>query len=164
MAEKQVEGTQSTCIGFIFMRSFSCESRSHRTEPRTLLNREIYSIVGAEAFRRLAAAFYSQLSEDDLIGPMYPQDDMEGAEERLREFLIFLFGGPQSYIQLRGMPRLGVRHAGFAIDQAARERWMLIMNNAFAETALPLEVEQAMRKVFEQMSTSLINQVVSGDR
>jgi hemoglobin len=143
---------------------FFMRSRSHRTEPRILLNREIYSIVGAEAFRRLAAAFYNQLPEDDLIGPMYPQEDMEGAEERLREFLIFLFGGPQTYIQLRGLPRLGVRHARFAVDQAARERWMLLMNNAFAETALPPEVEQAMRKVFEQMSTSLINQVVSGDR
>ncbi len=129
-----------------------------------MLNREIYAIVGAEGFKRLAAAFYSQLPQDDLLGPMYPQDDMEGAEQRLREFLIFLFGGPQTYIQLRGLPRLGARHARFAVDQAARDRWMQIMENAFAKTALPPEVEQTMRKVFEQMSTSLINQVVSGDR
>ena len=129
-----------------------------------MLNREIYAIVGAEGFRRLAAAFYSQLAQDDIIGPMYPPEDMEGAEQRLREFLIFLFGGPQTYIQLRGLPRLGVRHARFVIDLAARDRWMQLMNNAFAATSLPPEVEQTMRKVFEQMSTSLINQVVSGDR
>jgi hemoglobin len=143
---------------------FFMQSRHPAPEPRTLLNREIYSIVGAEGLTRLAAAFYSQLPQDDLLGPMYPQDDMEGAEQRLREFLIFLFGGPQTYIQLRGLPRLGARHTRFAVDQAARDRWMQLMNNAFAETLLPPEVEQAMRKVFEQMATSLINQVVSGNR
>ena len=73
MAENQVEGLQSACIGCILMRSFSCDSRSHRTEPRTLLNREIYSIVGAEAFRDLAAAFYRQLAQDDIIERMYPK-------------------------------------------------------------------------------------------
>ena len=89
---------------------------------------------------------------------------MEGAEERLREFLIFLFGGPQTYVQLRLPPCLGARHARFAVDHPFRNRWMQLMNNAFAQTALPPEIEQAMRKVFEQMSTSLINQVASGDR
>ena len=129
-----------------------------------MLNRDVYPMIGGEAFTRLAAAFYSQIPQDDLLGPMYPQEDMEGAEERLRDFLIFLFGGPQTYIEKRGLPRLGARHSRFFIDRNARDRWMQIMNNALAEVALPPEAEQTMRSVFEKMSTSLINQVVTGDR
>lgn len=115
-------------------------------------------MIGAEGFTLLAAAFYSQIPQDDLLGPMYPEQDMEGAEERLRDFLIFLFGGPQRYVEQRGRPRLGARHSTFYIDQAARDRWMQLMNNALAQAALPREAEQVLRKVFEQMSTSLINQ------
>lgn len=128
-----------------------------------MINRDVYPIIGTEGIARLVAAFYSQLPQDDLLGPMYPPDDMQGAEQRLRDFLIFLFGGPQHYIQQRGLPRLGARHARFFIDQAARDRWMQLMNNAFAKTALPPEVEQTMRQVFDRMSTSLINQVASGN-
>jgi hemoglobin len=129
------------------------------TEARILLNREVYTLIGTEGFTRLVAAFYDQIVKDDLIGPMYPQDDMEGAEERLREFLIFLFGGPQNYLKLRGLPRLGARHAKFFIGQAARDRWMQLMENAFVKTALPPDVEKTLRTVFDKMSTSLINQM-----
>ncbi len=127
-------------------------------------NREIYPMIGEEAFNRLVAAFYSQVPHDDLLGPMYPQDDMEGAQERMRDFIIFLFGGPQTYLEKRGLPRLGARHSRFFIDRNARDRWMQIMNNAFAKAALPPEAEQTMRTVFEKMSTSLINQVVIENR
>ena len=66
--------------------------------------------------------------------------DLAGAEERLRGFLIFRFGGPPRYIEERGHPRLRMRHAPFAIGQAARNRWVQLMNNAFAEAALPAVV------------------------
>jgi hemoglobin len=120
-------------------------------------NREVYPMVGAEGISRLVAAFYSQIPQDSILGPMYPEHDLEGSEKRLRDFLIFLFGGPQNYIKLRGQPRLGARHTALFIDQAARDRWMQLMNNALAEVALPSEVEQLLRKIFGQMSTSLIN-------
>jgi hemoglobin len=118
----------------------------------------IYSIIGEEGFTRLVAAFYRQVPEDDILGRMYPADDRAGAEERLRDFLIYRFGGPQRYIEQRGHPRLRGRHLPFRIDQAARDRWMELMNKAFTEAALPAGVEQFLREFFDQMSTFMINQ------
>jgi hemoglobin len=119
---------------------------------------EIYSIIGEEGFTRLVAAFYRRVPEDDILGLMYPAEDRKGAEQRLRDFLIYRFGGPQRYIEQRGHPRLRARHLPFRINQAARDRWMELMNKAFAEAALPVEVEQLLRAFFEQMSTFMINQ------
>jgi hemoglobin len=118
----------------------------------------IYSMIGEEGFTHLVAAFYRQVPNDDLLGPMYPEEDRESAEQRLRDFLIYRFGGPPRYIAQRGHPRLRARHFPFRINQAARDRWMQLMNNAFAETALPAEVEQILRSFLEQMSTFIINQ------
>ena len=118
---------------------------------------EVYAAVGEAGFERLVAAFYRQVAADDVLGPMYPKDDLPGAEERLRDFLIFRFGGPQRYIEQRGHPRLRARHLPFHIDQAARDRWMQLMNNAFAEAGLPAAAEQMLRSFFDQMSTFMIN-------
>ena len=98
---------------------------------------EVYGAIGEDGFQRLVAAFYRQVPGDDILGPMYPKDDMHGAEERLRDFLIFRFGGPQRYIEQRGHPRLRMRHAPFAVGQAARDRWMQLMDRALSEAALP---------------------------
>jgi hemoglobin len=117
----------------------------------------IYSMIGEEGFTRLVAAFYRQVPEDDLLEPMYPEADRKGAEQRLRDFLVYRFGGPERYIAQRGHPRLRARHLPFRISQAARDRWMQLMNNAFAEAALPVEAEQVLRAFFEQMSTFMIN-------
>ena len=68
---------------------------------------EIYSMIGAEGFARLVAAFYRQVPQDDLLGPIYPASDLPGAEQRLRDFLIGRFGGPQTYIEQRGHPPSG---------------------------------------------------------
>ena len=80
---------------------------------------DIYARIGEEGFARLIRAFYAQVPNDDILGAMYPKDDLSGAEERLREFLIGRFGGPPRYIEQRGHPRLRLRHMPFAIDQAA---------------------------------------------
>jgi hemoglobin len=118
----------------------------------------IYGMIGEEGFSRLVAAFYRQVPEDNLLGPLYREEDLAGAEQRLRDFLIYRFGGPQQYIAERGHPRLRARHLPFRINQAARDRWMHLMNRAFADAALPLEVEQFLRTFFEQTSTFMINQ------
>lgn len=123
-------------------------------------DQEIFSVIGENGFRRLIAAFYRQVPEDDLLGPMYPANDLAGAEERLRDFLIYRFGGPPRYIEERGHPRLRMRHVPFAIGQAARDRWMQLMNNALAEAALPAEVESMLREFFEGVATFMINQPV----
>jgi hemoglobin len=119
---------------------------------------DIYAAIGEEGFTRLVAAFYRQVPADDMLGRMYPEADRAGAEQRLRDFLIYRFGGPQRYIEERGHPRLRARHIPFHINQAARDRWMQLMDKAFTDAALPIEVEQFLRAFFEQMSTFMINQ------
>jgi hemoglobin len=118
----------------------------------------LFALIGEEGFRRLIAAFYRQVRDDDILGKMYPTEDLAGAEQRLRGFLVYRFGGPQHYIQERGHPRLRARHNPFRIDQAARDRWMQLMDRAFAEAALPAEAEQTLRAFFDQTSTFMINQ------
>jgi len=119
---------------------------------------EIYQLIGEDGFARLVGAFYRQVPHDDILGAMYPRDELAAAESRLRDFLIYRFGGPQRYIEERGHPRLRARHMPFRIDQTARDRWMHLMNNAFAEAALPAEVERFLHAFFDQMSTFMINQ------
>jgi hemoglobin len=117
----------------------------------------LYAMIGEDGFARLVGAFYRQVPQDDILGPMYPEGDLHGAEERLRDFLIGRFGGPQRYIERRGHPRLRMRHAPFPIDQSARDRWIHLMNNAFAEAALPAEAEQLLRDFLGNTATFMIN-------
>jgi hemoglobin len=126
--------------------------------PASIDDQEIFPLIGEEGFHRLVAAFYRQVPQDDILGRMYPADDLAGAEQRLRDFLIFRFGGPQRYIEQRGHPRLRMRHAPFVIDKAARDRWIELMNNALAEAALPVEVESWLRQFFDGVATFMINQ------
>ena len=118
---------------------------------------EIYSAIGQAGFERLADAFYRQVPADDILGPMYPAHDLEGAKQRLRDFLIGRFGGPQIYIEQRGHPRLRIRHAPFAIGQAARDRWLQLMTRALEEAALSEEPRRMLQDFFESTTTFLIN-------
>jgi hemoglobin len=122
-------------------------------------DREIYGLIGEEGFARLAAAFYRQVPQDDLLGPMYPKSDLAGAELRLRDFLVVRFGGPPRYLERRGHPRLRMRHAPFAIGQDARERWVRLMDRALIDAALPAEAEAVLREFFASTATFLINRV-----
>lgn len=117
----------------------------------------IFALIGEEGFTRLVASFYRQVPADDILSAMYPKEDLAGAEQRLRDFLIYRFGGSDRYITERGHPRLRARHLPFAINEAARDRWMQIMDNAFAEAALPTQAEQMLRDFFGQMSTFMIH-------
>lgn len=118
---------------------------------------QIFERIGEGGFERLVRAFYSQVPGDDILGPMYPAEDMAGAEARLRDFLVGRFGGPDRYIQQRGHPRLRQRHAPFAVDQTARDRWMQLMTKALDETALPADVTQTLRSFFDQTATFMVN-------
>jgi hemoglobin len=118
---------------------------------------EVYEVIGQAGFERLADAFYRQVPGDDVLGPMYPAQDLEGAKHRLRDFLIFRFGGPQVYIEQRGHPRLRIRHAPFAIGQRARDRWLELMTRALEEAALPNEPRQILASFFESTTTFLKN-------
>ena len=117
----------------------------------------IYDRVGEDGFRRLVAAFYRQVPDDDILGPMYPQDDMAGAEERLRDFLVGRFGGPPRYMLQRGHPRLRQRHFRFEIDARGAERWLELMDRALAETQLGEEAEAVLRPFFGQVAAMMVN-------
>lgn len=109
----------------------------------------IYPAIGEEGFTRLVAAFYRRVATDDLLGPMYPKEDMAGSEERLRDFMIYRFGGPDRYTPVRGHPRLRQRHAPFPVDEAAIDRWLELMQAAMKETGIDkLEVAPALWKFF----------------
>ncbi len=118
---------------------------------------DVYAIIGEEGFRRLIAAFYRQVPGDDILGAMYPPHDRAGAEQRLRDFLIGRFGGPQRYIEQRGHPRLRMRHMPFAVNTAARERWLYLMANALDEVKLPADVDTFLRDFFDGVSAMLVN-------
>lgn len=122
-----------------------------------LLDTHIHGIIGDEGFTRLVAAFYRRVAADDLLRPMYPKDDLAGAEERLRGFLIMRFGGPQDYAVRRGHPRLRMRHAGFHINRQARDRWISLMEQALQETKLAEEPTRLLRQFFHDAADFLIN-------
>ncbi len=118
---------------------------------------ELYALIGEDGFTRLVRAFYAQVPGDDVLGPMYPAHDLAGAEERLRDFLIGRFGGPPRYIEQRGHPRLRMRHAPFAIDEAARNRWVTLMDRALEEARLPDDAASLLREFLHAMATFMIN-------
>lgn len=118
---------------------------------------EVYSAIGEEGFEKLIAAFYRQVPNDPVLGPMYPAQDFAGAEKRLRDFLIFRFGGPQRYIEERGHPRLRMRHAPFPVDQEARRHWLRMMAAALSEAEIPAEAKQLLWAYFETTAAAMLN-------
>lgn len=117
----------------------------------------LYEIVGEDGFDRLTRAFYAQVPDDDLLGPMYPPAQLEAAQVRLRDFLVGRFGGPQRYIERRGHPRLRMRHMPFPIDQQARDRWMDLMAHALHQADFPETAAEALYRYFAQTATFMIN-------
>ncbi len=118
---------------------------------------DIYASIGEDGFNRLVAAFYRQIPSDDVLGPLYQAHDLMGAERRLRDFLMFRFGGPSTYLETRGHPRLRMRHAPFAIGGAARDRWVQAMNRALEEASLPEDVHRTLKGFFADTATFLMN-------
>jgi hemoglobin len=93
-------------------------------------DKSLFERIGEEPFRRIVHAFYHGVAEEPELRALYPEEDLGPAEERLRLFLIQYWGGPSTYSQERGHPRLRMRHAGFHIDEAARDLWLKHMRAA----------------------------------
>jgi len=117
----------------------------------------VYARIGEDGFARLVRAFYAQVPADDILGPMYPADDLPGAEARLRDFLVGRFGGPPRYMEQRGHPRLRMRHMPFAIDVTGRNRWVTLMDRALVEAALPDDAVAVLQPFFHHMASFMIN-------
>jgi hemoglobin len=92
-------------------------------------------IGGEETLRRIVARFYRGVAEDPVLRPLYPEEDLGPAEERFRLFLIQYWGGPTTYSDTRGHPRLRMRHAPFAVTPAAAQRWLVHFRDALDELA-----------------------------
>jgi hemoglobin len=118
----------------------------------------IYELAGGDApFRRLIDAFYRRVEDEPLLRPMYPAD-LAASREHLFLFVAQYFGGPPRYNELRGHPRLRIRHAPFAIGQAERDAWVRHMLAAVEEAGFPEPARAALADYFERAATFLINQ------
>ncbi len=113
--------------------------------------------VGGEGIDSMVAAFYRKVRTDDLIGPMYPDDDWEGSEERLRLFLRFRLLGEQEYMTRRGHPRLRGRHVPFAIGEAERDRWLNLLGRAMDEANVRGPAREGLDAFFAQVADFMRN-------
>ncbi|MCV7082121.1 globin [Mycolicibacterium insubricum] len=93
-----------------------------------------YDEIGGHAtFDRIVSRFYELVADDELLRPMYPEEDLTGAEDRLRMFLEQYWGGPRTYSDQRGHPRLRMRHVPYRIGYLERDAWLRCMHTAVAE-------------------------------
>jgi hemoglobin len=117
----------------------------------------IYEILGGAKITAIVQGFYRRVPSDPILGPMYPAEDLVGAEARLRGFLIYRLGGPQDYLAERGHPRLRQRHAPFRIDQAARDRWLALMLESMDEQQLEPLHRDYLQQFLGDIATFLMN-------
>jgi hemoglobin len=119
-----------------------------------------YEAVGGEpTFRRLVHRFYQEVAADPELRPVYPSRDLRPAEEHLALFLIQYWGGPETYNELRGHPRLRMRHRHFAIGPAERDAWLRHMRTALDELELDPAHDDELWNYLVMAANSLVNQV-----
>lgn len=119
----------------------------------------VFEAAGGEAtFRLLVSRFYQRVADDPVLRPLYPDEDLGDATEHLTLFLIQYWGGPSTYNEKRGHPRLRMRHQPFAIGQAERDAWLGHMSAAVESLDLNPAVRKALIDYFETASTAMINQ------
>jgi hemoglobin len=124
----------------------------------TLPEQTFYEQVGGEeTFRRLVHRFYEGVAGDPELRAMYPEEDLGPAEERLRLFLMQYWGGPSTYGERRGHPRLRMRHVPFKVDRAAHDAWLRHMRAAVDDLALPEEQERTLWNYLTYAAASMIN-------
>ena len=114
-------------------------------------------IGGHPAFERLVARFYAEVAADPQLRPMYPEQDLGPAAERLRMFLEQYWGGPTTYSDQRGHPRLRMRHAPYAIDSAARDAWLAHMRVAVDSLGLTEEQDDRLWRYLIMAAFSMQN-------
>ncbi|MCD0452794.1 globin [Actinocorallia sp. API 0066] len=115
------------------------------------------AVGGADTFRRLVHTFYQGVAEDPVLRPMYPEEDLGPAEERLTLFLIQYWGGPGTYSETRGHPRLRMRHFPFTIGPRERDAWLGHMRDAVTALELPPQLEEILWEYLARAAHSLVN-------
>ena len=117
-------------------------------------------IGGEETITRIVARFYAGVAGDEVLRPMYPEEDLGPAEDRLRMFLEQYWGGPRTYSDQRGHPRLRMRHAPFRIGFLERDAWLRCMHTAVAEIDAQTLDEEHRRELIaylEMAAQSMVN-------
>ena len=117
---------------------------------------------GAETFDRLVAAFYAGVATDEMLRPMYPEADLDPAARRLRMFLEQYWGGPRTYSDERGHPRLRLRHAPYAVTPEARDRWLHHMRAAVDSLQLSPEQHDQLWSYLVMAADSMVNTLDTG--
>jgi hemoglobin len=120
------------------------------------------AVGGEETFTRLVHRFYQEVAADPELRPVYPTKDLGPAEEHLRLFLIQYWGGPSAYHDLRGHPRLRMRHVPFRIGERERDLWLTHMRTALDEIALPDVLDAQLWDYLVMAAHSLVNWVPEG--
>jgi len=115
------------------------------------------AVGGEETFRRIVSRFYAQVAVDEILRPLYPEEDLGPAAERLTLFLIQYWGGPHTYSDQRGHPRLRMRHAPFRISPIERDAWLKNMRIAVDEENLPEEHRVQLWQYLEMAAQSMLN-------
>jgi hemoglobin len=117
-----------------------------------------YESVGGEpTFHRIVGRFYELVAKDDVLRPLYPDEDLGPAEEHLRLFLMQYWGGPHTYQHARGHPRLRMRHMPFRIGPAERDAWLRCMRVAVDDAGLDEEHRRVLWTYLEMAANSLVN-------
>ena len=133
------------------LRCVTIEPAEAQPQPQTL-----YEAVGGEpTFRKIAGRFYEQVAIDEVLSPLYPEEEREAAEERMRLFLIQRWGGPTTYTDMRGAPRLGMRHMPFRIGPKKRDAWLRAMRTAVDEAGLEEAHRDEIWAYFETVAWNL---------
>jgi hemoglobin len=118
-----------------------------------------YEQVGGDAFfADLTSQFYAVVATDPILRPMYPEDDMKGAAQRLQWFLSQYWGGPTTYQENRGHPRLRMRHSQFTIGIAARDAWLRAMKTAVDGVEIKEELKEQLWDYLELAADAMVNQ------
>jgi hemoglobin len=112
---------------------------------------------GRETFEKLVRTFYDGVQTDDVLWPMYPHEDLEGAIQRLTGFLEQYWGGPGTYSEERGHPRLRMRHMPFKVNPEARDRWLLHMRAAVDSLELPPLQDATLWGYLERAAHAMVN-------
>jgi len=118
----------------------------------------LYDEVGGEAvFRAIVDRFYEGVAMDPILRPLYPEEDLSGARERLTGFLVQYWGGPTTYSEQRGHPRLRMRHVPYAVTPDMRDRWLGHMRAAIDELELPLEQDRMLWDYLTRAAYAMVN-------
>ena len=125
--------------------------------PGEATNESLYDRIGEEPFRRIVHGFYQGVAEDPELRAMYPEQDLGPAEDRLRMFLLQYWGGPRTYSEQRGHPRLRMRHVPYRIGRAEHDAWLSAMQQAISESSLTDEQRAKLWSYLVMAAGTLVN-------